>query len=522
MKKTLALLAWVSLASISSADEFSSEGLAFFESKIRPVLIDSCYRCHSAEAEKVRGGLLLDTRAGLLAGGDTGPALVPGDADASLLWTSVTYEEADYEMPPKDKLPEEVIADFRTWIEMGAPDPRDGATLVLSTEIDLDEGRKFWSFQPPVTNLPADGLVRDGVDRLVTEKAMEEAVSPVGRADELTLLRRLFFDLVGMPPSAEQVKTFAAHWKEDEEAAWERVIDELIASPHYGERWGRHWLDVARYAESTGKEVNLAFPQAWRFRDYVIDSFNQDKPYDRFLLEQLAGDLLPIRSEADWQENLIATGYLAMGTKGLNERNRRQFRMELVDEQIDTVTQSMLGLTVACARCHDHKSDPIPTDDYYALAGIFLSTDTYFGTSAAIQNANQSDLLLLPIPDEQSIGGRSADEAQLIRENLATQEAELANLGQQARQLRTQGRNAELSALQPRILRLRSLVGRLQSQVNATDEHGRPKTMAMGVQASKTLVNSPILVRGEIDKAAQIVPRGLVQVLQPVGATPVV
>ena len=234
---------------------------------------------------------------------------------------------------------------------------------------------------------------RNDIDRFLLSALEAKGLKPVGDADKLTLLRRVTFDLTGLPPTPQEVSAF---YNDSSPDAFEKVVDRLLASPQFGEKWGRHWLDVARYAESTGKDINLAFPNAWRYRDYVIAAFNEDKPYDQFLREQLAGDLLPAKDDKQRAEQLIATGFLAIGTKSVNQANARQFALDLADEQIDTVSQALLGVTAACARCHDHKFDPIPQSDYYALAGIFLSTDTHYGTFFAAQNRSATQLIELP------------------------------------------------------------------------------------------------------------------------------
>lgn len=510
----------------NAQDGLTAEQAEFFEAKIRPALFDYCYRCHSAE-EKIKGGLTVDTRDGLIFGGDSGPAIVPGDLEGSLLWTAITWADGEYEMPPKEKMPAHVIADFQKWILMGAPDPRVTEKEVVETEIDVEAGKLFWSFRkpekatPPATN--DTEWAETAIDQFVLAKLEEKELEPAGEANPDALLRRLHFDLIGLPPSPEECSAFLDSWAQDPETAITSKLDELLASPHFGERWGRHWLDVARYAESTGKEVNVLFPEAWRYRDYVIDSFNADKPYDEFLKEQIAGDLLPIRNDADWQENLIATGFLALGTKGLNEQNPRQFAMDLVDEQIDATTQAILGLTVACARCHDHKSDPIPTQDYYAMAGIFLSTETFYGTTAAIVNRRPFELLVLPVADQnpgQSIG---ANELAQLKSRLADLESEQAELRAQAIRERLQQRNG-MSSMEPAAnlvqnnIRLNNQINQLRSRINGFHGNGVPKTFGMGVQERETPVNAPVLVRGEVNKPAQKVERGFLQVLDHVPA----
>jgi hypothetical protein len=381
----------------------------FFEKRIRPVLAEKCYKCHSAEAEKVKGGLLLDTREGIREGGESGHAVVPGDLNQSLLIAAMKWEDKDMKMPPEKeggKLSDEIIADFEKWIEMGAPDPRDGkAETIAKKEWDIAKGKEFWAFQPPKA-APAPAVKdaawpRTEVDKYIRAAQEAKGLKPVADADARTLVRRVYFDLIGLPPAPEQVEAFAAESIRNPQSALGNLVDRLLASPQFGERWGRHWLDVARYAESTGRERNFTFPEAYRYRDYVIAALNADKPYDQFIREQVAGDLLPYKNDAERNEHLVATGFLALGPKGLNEKNREQFRMDVIDEQIDTTTRAVLGVTVACARCHDHKFDPIPQKDYYAVAGIFRSTDTHFGTASATYgktaNKNKNGTALLPL-----------------------------------------------------------------------------------------------------------------------------
>jgi hypothetical protein len=352
-------------------------GLQLFESKVRPVLVAHCYECHSTTAKKKRGGLLLDSRAAILKGGDSGPAVVPGKPLGSLLLKALRHDTIA--MPPKGKLPASVVADFERWVRLGAPAPESGGAPARTT-IDIAEGRKFWSFRPPRRH-PAPAVrdaswPRTDVDRFLLAALEKKGLRPVADADRPTLLRRATMALTGLPPTPEEIDAFVHDSRPD---AWERVVDRLLASPAYGERWGRHWLDVARYADSNGKDENLTFHEAWRYRDYVIAAFNEDRPFDRFVLEQLAGDLLPAASQAQRDELLTATGFLVLGPKVLADRDQARRRMDVIDEQVDTVGRAFLGLTLGCARCHDHKFDPIPTTDYYALAGILASTRTLDG-----------------------------------------------------------------------------------------------------------------------------------------------
>lgn len=348
-------------------------GIEFFEAKIRPVLIKHCYECHAADAKSIRGGLLLDTRAGALTGGDSGASIVPGKPDESMLLESLRFES--FEMPPAGKLAPEIIADFETWIKMGAPDPRKGESKVVKQTIDLEKGKEFWSFKPIAKrSIPqvtdADWSQTD-IDRFIRARQKQQKLTPVPVADRTTLIRRLYFDLIGLPPTPAQIDQFL---NDKSPNAVAHLVDELLASPHFGERWGRYWLDVARYSQSTGGGRSLLYNSAWRYRNYVIDSFNKDKPFDQFIKEQIAGDTLESKDYLQQQEQLIATAFLLLGPTNYEQQDKEQLRMDVIDEQIQTVGRAFMAMTLGCARCHDHKFDPIPASDYYALAGIFRST----------------------------------------------------------------------------------------------------------------------------------------------------
>ena len=378
------------LAQESPAAPPGKAALAFFEKKIRPVLVQHCYECHSAGAKKIRGGLTLDTREGLLRGGESGPAVVPGKPGLSLLIQALKYES--FEMPPQRQLPEGVVGDFVKWVQQGAADPREGKVVAKAADtpatepagINVEEGKSFWSFQPIAHPQPPKvkqaAWSRTDIDRFVLSSLEQHQLTPRPVADARTLIRRLSFDLTGLPPTSEKVEEFVKEYASRPQPSVEKLVDRLLGSVQFGERWGRHWLDVARYGESNGNVRNSTFPHAWRYRDYVITAFNADKPYDRFLTEQIAGDLLPAKSPEERNANLVATGFLAIGSKP-NAQGNPNFQMDIVADQIETVTTAALALTVACARCHDHKFDPIPARDYYALAGIFTSSETLYGAA---------------------------------------------------------------------------------------------------------------------------------------------
>jgi hypothetical protein len=513
------LLATLSV-SPALANELTPEQLSFFETKIRPVLIRECYGCHSSKSGNVRGGLRLDSKELMLIGGATGPAIVPGDLEESWLYNAINHQ--DYVMPPKRKLPQSVIDDFRKWIEMGAPDPRVNTITKINSKItkeDIQQARdSFWAYQKPVKNTPPAikdaSWPRSDVDRFVLAKLEQSELKPAADAEPWKVLRRLTFDLVGLPPTPQQISSFTSAWKRSPERAIASVVDQLLETKQYGERWGRHWLDVARYAESTGREVNMTYPQAWRYRDYVVDSFNDDKPFDRFIQEQVAGDLLPVKTDEQWTENLIATTFLAIGSKNLNEQNRVQFAANVVDEQIDATTRIFLGMSVACARCHDHKFDAIPQADYYAMAGIFQSMQTYFGNPqsseygsySGAQEKQTSTLLILPTDDPNSFDASlSRSELQEIKDEMIAKRREMS-------ESRRSGGNSGANAQRQRAI-FQNSMARLSAKLASVDENGRPHTFSMGVQERDEPNIAKILVRGEIDQPAQTVARGFPQVI---------
>jgi len=358
------------------APQMSADDLQFFESEVRPLLTDHCYECHAGESRILRGGLRLDHRAGWLRGGDSGPAIVPGDPQNSLLMQAVRYESM--EMPPAGRLSEQQTAVLGEWIRRGAPDPRLEAPPAKLQPVDWDAARKHWAFQPiPDVEPPAESdplWSKNPIDRFVRARLRQAGMEPAVAADRRTLIRRATFDLTGLPPTPEETAAFIGDPAED---AFDRVVDRLLSSPAYGERWGRHWLDLVRYATTNGADENHGLPEAWRYRDWVIRSLNVDLPMDQFIVQQLAGDLLPVPEDEQAAGDLLtATGLLVLGPKMLAEQDKEKMLIDIADEQVDTISRTMLGLTLSCARCHDHKFDPLSARDYYALAGIFYSTRT--------------------------------------------------------------------------------------------------------------------------------------------------
>jgi len=421
------------LAFLSPA-AFADSGQDYFEKEIRPLLTEHCLDCHSV-GKKVKGGLRLDSREGWATGGDSGPAIVPGEPDQSLLIKAVRYHDRDLQMPEDRKLPDTEIAELEHWVRMGAPDPRSGGAIAKKqTGLTIAEGRKFWSYVP--VRAVAPPAVKDAswpwneIDRFLLAKAEAAEVKPAPDASPETLARRLYLDLTGLPPTPAQIDAFAHSARANRQTAVEKLVDELLASRHFGEHWGRHWLDVARFAESSGGGRTLLFKDAWRYRDYVIESVNADVPFDRFIREQIAGDLLSAANAAEQRRHITATAFLALGPTNYEEQEKQQLRFDIIDEQLETIGRTFLGQTLGCARCHDHKFDPVPQRDYYALAGILASTRTL---------ANYTDNVArwidtpLPVdgPAESSLQAHEAKMAALDKE-LAAAKATLATLSKGA------------------------------------------------------------------------------------------
>ena len=395
--------------------------LEFFEKEVRPLLVEHCYECHSAGAEKLKGGLYLDSREGWMKGGDTGPALVPGQPDRSLLIEAVRYGNADLEMPPKNKLADRHIAILEKWVSVGAPDPREEPVVPQAKRsgMTVEEGRQFWCYRPITKPEPPPvgdtSWPRSPIDRFILAPLESQGLAPADDANAATMVRRLHFDLTGLPPTIEQLDAFASPDAFLSPSSLSELADHLLASPRFGERWGRHWLDVVRFGESVTLR-GFVFPEAWRYRDYVIEAFNLDVPYGQFVREQIAGDLLPASSVADEQRLRVATTFLALGNLNYEEQDKKQLDMDVVDEQLDVIGKAFLAQTIACARCHDHKFDPIPTRDYYAMAGILKGMQV-------LEHANVSKWVEVPLP-------LPAEEEEFHREK----ETEMASLNEKIQQ----------------------------------------------------------------------------------------
>ncbi len=492
------------LAGGAAAAELPREHLEFFERKIRPVLAERCYECHSAAAKKAKGGLTLDTRDGVLKGGDAGPVLVPGASEKSKLIEAVRYRNRDLQMPPKSPLPPEQMRDLEQWVKLGAPDPRVQPVVESGgkREINIEQGRQFWAFQPLAQ--PAVPAAGNPVDAFIQARLAGKKLTAAPPADPRALLRRATFDLTGLPPTPGEVDAFLADKSPD---AFAKVVDRLLATPAYGERWGRHWLDVARYADSNGLDENVAFGNAWRYRDYVVNSFNADKPYDRFVREQIAGDLLPADSLPQRHEQLTALGFLSIGPKLLAEPDKVKLEMDFIDEQIETLGRAFLGMTLGCARCHDHKFDPIPTADYYALAAILKSTRT------------MDDLKTIAKwhePEVATPAERAAVEAHQAR--IAEQKSAISNLVTVANKSLVTDKGLKEAPKNPESQYPANTVAELKKLRDAltTLEKDAPEMPStMGVTEQTNIVKAlAVHIRGSHLTLGREIPRGFPQVMQ--------
>jgi hypothetical protein len=475
------------------------EHTEFFERKIRPVLVEHCYECHSAGAKKIKGGLVLDSRAGVQKGGDTGAAITPGDPEASLLVQAIRHTDPEMVMPKK-KLPAHVIADFETWVKMGAPDPRAEDTVAAAqakSAIDWNKAREWWSFRPlkapPVPAVKQKRWAANDLDRFILARLEKENLKPAADAAKRVLIRRATFDLIGLPPTPEEIDAFLNDKSRD---AFGKVVDRLLASPHYGERWGRYWLDVVRYADTAGDNSDFPIPQMYRYRDWVIRAFNRDLPYDQFVREQLAGDLLPGATTADTHERLIATGYIA---------NARRFGSRVddypqhltIEDTIDNLGRAFLGLTINCARCHDHKFDPITAADYYALYGIFHST-RYPWPGIELEQ-KQRDLVPLVEPGKlaEADAARKTHDAEKRRLEKAAQK-----LKDQLKEIPADGRKAHEEKIKE-----------AEQAVKEFVKKGLPFELAYAVAEAKKAENVALQIKGDPAKPGDVVPRRFLTVL---------
>lgn len=472
----------------------------FFTSQVEPLLRRRCYECHS-HAGKINGGLALDSRSGWQTGGDSGPAIVPGSIDQSRLIEAVRYKNPDLEMPPKAKLPANEIAVLEEWVKRGAPDPRESVPASTKLGVDIESGRRHWAYQP--VRKTAAPRVHDAawplneVDAFILAKLEAEGIRPVAEADPYTWLRRVTFDLTGLPPTEGELADFVA---DRSPLAHQRAVDRLLNSRAYGERWARHWLDLVGYAEQIGTEGKVFAEHAWRYRDYLVESFHTDKPFDRFIREQIAGDLLPASTPQERRANLIATGFIVLGDVDINAIDKLKMEYDFVDSQVTKLGTVFLGMTLGCVRCHDHKFDAIGQQDYYALAGMFRSTKTTFKTRHGIW----SNVHRVPLPEVDEDRQRAAQhEAKLAlwRQERESLLAEAKALGEQADATSKKRRDeltAQITALELRI---------------AHGEYFHPgQPQALAVQDVESPADMRVTIRGNPHALGDTVPRGLVRV----------
>ncbi len=501
------------------AQQADAEGIRFFEQKIRPVLVEHCYECHSADSKTLQGKLQVDFRDGMLSGGDSGPSIVPGKPAESLLLTTLRYTGDSYDMPPKGKLPDSVIADFEKWIRMGAPDPRDGEPSKMARGgINIEAGKQFWSLQPPKES-PAPEIKNSTwpqrkIDHFIFAALDHAGLKPASAADRRTLIRRAYFDLIGLPPTHEEIESFV---QDKDPSSYQKLIERLLSSPHYGERWGRHWLDVVRYAEDN---VNMGphngpYPHAYRYRDWVIQAVNADVSYDQFVRYQLAADLLPGAK----LEDLAALGLIGLSPQYHKELLLSQSALESVhadewEDRVDIIGRGLMGLTVACARCHDHKYDPITTHDYYALAGVFASI-------------RQTPRPILP-EDEIAKSQPARDAAQKLQEEIEATSKEITAL----RKVKTESAEEKseqakkIASLQSQVAEKKAKIEELKAStpnfdlpmVDAvTEEQVRFEKASEKYQKFAYYPNTPrdlpVMIRGNVTSPGEIVPRRFLEVL---------
>jgi hypothetical protein len=510
-----------------------AEGAEFFEKEIRPLLVERCHKCHGGP--KVKGGLRLTSRANLLKGGESGPAVVLGKPDDSLLIKAIRYNDTP-QMPPTEKLKARDIARLTRWVAMGVPWPettRDQppAAGAKGPYQITDEQRRFWSFQPIQSVAPPavtdTSWPRSGLDRFILAGLEAKGLKPAPPADKRTLLRRTTFDLTGLPPTPDEMDAFL---RDDSPDAFARVVDRLLASPQYGERWGRHWLDVVRYADSfdlrgIGGEMDIA--DAWRYRDWVVNAFNRDLPYNQFITEQIAGDLLrtpsPLPSppgggegkgegEGVNADGIVATGMLAIGNWGGGDADKEKLLTDIVDDQIDVVGRAFLGLTLACARCHDHKFDPIPTDDYYSLAGIFFSTHILPNVGL---KTDGPPMLRIPLARPAVVQAYQQYEARLAQLQKQIGQMTLRQAVALLGQANPYGQQLFLARLQVELATLKKHPPASVPYANGAQEGGVPGSPHAGIHDIR------VHIRGRYDRLGDRVPRRFPRILAGENQTPI-
>lgn len=518
LRESLSLgLAGVFLCSLglfnSAVEAVEVSADVFFRERVEPVLERYCYECHSHAGKKAKGGLVLDSRSGWEIGGASGPAVVPGDPDGSLLIQAVRY--SDLEMPPDGQLPDNVIETLIRWVSEGASDPRVSLRRAEPEAMDFERGRQHWAFRPLMdTSVPEVADVswpRGSVDRFLLEGLEKKGIAPSGDADVFTWLRRVSFDLTGLPPSPEEIQAFARDSSEQGKA---RVVDRLLGSPAFGERWARHWLDLVGYADQVGTSNNVFAEHAWRYRDYVIESYNADKPFDRFIREQIAGDLMESDSVEERAAQLTATGFLVLGDVEIVEADKAKLLVDIVDQQVTKVGRAFLGLTVECARCHDHKFDPVSQRDYYALGGFFHNTSSIYKTERGVW----SDINVRELPESPTAQATRLVNKEHHFTRLEVWKVEREEVRQQRDEITAALNAADVESTEKeRLIVERDRMNRRLGELNRLIPHGAffyPKVPTVhGVKDVEEPEDMRITIRGNPRALGEAVPRGFLTVL---------
>jgi hypothetical protein len=493
----------------------ASDADRHFTEKVLPVLAARCFECH-AHAGEIEGGLSLDSRSGWEEGGDSGPAVVPGKPAESLLVKAIRYADAALAMPPTGKLPAAEIEIIEQWVAMGAPDPRQGGAVAKKQGIDIEAGRKHWAFQPvrdPAPPAVADAAwPLDAIDRFVLARLEQEGLRPAADAERHAWLRRVSYDLAGLPPTPAEITAFIT---DSSPQAHERVVDRLLASKAFGERWARHWLDLTGYADQMGTSNGVFAEHAWRYRDYLVAAFNADKPFDRFVREQIAGDLLPWSDPEKRAENLVATGFLVVGDTEIVNVDKLKLDLDVVDQQVTKVGTAFLGMTLGCVRCHDHKFDPIGLEDYYGMAGVFRSTSSVHKIPIGVWSRTND----VELPEtERQIAARLVAE-QRHQQQLAGYRADKERLEKRKQEVAALLKEAAKDAAEPVRKELEREEKELAEDIKKTAgliEHAeffapRPPR-AFGVREAEQPGDMRITVRGNPKALGPVVPRGVLRV----------
>ena len=546
MKRIFTILSLTLIGTLQNrATEAPSNPQGFFENKIQPILLKRCYECHSHE-KKIKGGLALDSRSGWEHGGDNGPAIHPGNLDQSLLIKAVRYGDPDFAMPPKAKLSAEEIALLEQWIQSGADDPRVTESSKPKNQIDLVEGRKFWAFQP-IRNPPTPRILdtqwpTDSLDHFIRAAQEQKSLQPVADAPRHTWLRRVSLDLTGLPPTEQELHQFQT---DPSPQAFEKVADRLLKSKAYGERWARHWLDLTGYSDMMGTSNAVYAEHAWRYRDYLINAFNADKPFDQFIREQIAGDLMPFHSTEQRAENIVATGFLMVGDIEIVNPDKTKMETDHIDSQVTKIGQTFLGMTLGCVRCHDHKFDPIGLEDYYAIAGILRSSPSSHKMPGMGVWSTLNSTVLPETPDQLAARKdlEAVTELQIAclkseQETLSTEKAELAKqlaalaslppiqssepdipasaAAAESQKPKDQDKPAEASSQKDTLTRrhdeLEAQLKKITGEITHAEFFKDKTPRAFALSDGSSPADMPIYVRGNPYAPSHVVPRGTVRV----------